>query len=481
MSVLPGGPLAARPGDAPPPSAARGPLASRAGLVRDNPVVREIWIIASLAVTVIGVAAGETVVAIIGATVLLAGLMARVSSRLAFERLEVTHALSADHAFVGEHVEYRVSVVNRKLLPLPWLELRTRMHETLEPEGRRLTPSGMPAIAYLVRRTGLRWYERVTWRYRIPMTARGHYRLGPIHLRSGDLFGLFPRESEAPATLPLWVYPEIVPLAELGLPLFRPLGERRGGNRLFEDPTRLQTLRDYRPGDPLKRVDWKASARRRSLVSRVFEPPSSPHVVLALNVSTLEEAWRGFAVDLFERAVTTAASLAAQFAEAQQPYGLLANCTLPNQHASIRVAAGRSHAHSLRVLEALAMVSNFQLLSAERLLAEEATRLPVGSTVVLVTAVLTPAMVDALQRLRRHGHGAAVVYVASDEPAPALGPIPLHCVAPAFERMEWRRAPGRHSWAATETVAPAGAPAVEAGSPWARPTAGPPGGNGGRP
>lgn len=451
----------------------------------EHRLLRSAWVPGSLLVVLIGVASDVMVVAIIGATIFVSGWLAQLWSRLALERLDLVHRLSQTHAFIGESVDYEIRVVNRKLLPLPWLEVHTEIAEALEPTPRRLKPSGMPKIAWLSRTTNLRWYERVTWRYRIPLTVRGLFQLGPTRLRAGDLFGLFHRERTVPDTLSLWVYPEVFPLDELGIPLYRPHGERGGGNPIFEDATRLQALRDYLPGDPRKRIDWKATARRLKLQSRIFDPSSTLHVVLALNVTTMAEAWHGFAGDLFERAVSATASLAAGYGETRVPFGLLVNCTVPNQDATVRIPPGRASAQYTRVLEALAMVDSFTLVPVERLLEEEARRLPWGSTLVLVTASLSDDLPATVARLRRRGHRTAIVYVGPDTPPESVGGAPVHNIAPAFERIAWRRSASGHTWSRVDAPAadrsdgdqdtvlprpaPTDRPGVAAGSPWSRP------------
>ena len=340
----------------------------------DNRFIRETWIVVSFLIVILGITADEIVIALVGAAIFVTGWLARLWGWFALHRVEVDLSVSSSHAFVGETLRFQMRLRNRKMLPLAWLQVRTAMHEIFEPVDHQLEPSGQPLMRWLDRLTNLRWYEQLTWDYDIPLRARGYYRFGATRLRSGDLFGFFRRERQDVDEVAVWVYPEVTPLDQLDLPLFRPLGEHRGGNPLFEDPTRLRGLRDYVPGDPLKRVDWKATARRGELVSRVYDPSSSPHVLLALNVATLPNAWQGYFGQVFERAVSVTASLAAAYADERHPVGLIANCTYPGHDATIRVPAGRADVQSTRILEALAMADVFTIDPIERLLEEEGRR-----------------------------------------------------------------------------------------------------------
>jgi len=65
---------------------------------------------------------------------------------------------------------------------------------------------------------------------------------------------------------------------------------------VIEDPLRLATVRDYRAGDSIRHVHWKATARRGSLQTKVFDPGATQTLIVALNTQTLDSpyaaSWR---------------------------------------------------------------------------------------------------------------------------------------------------------------------------------------------
>ncbi|MDE2968238.1 MAG: DUF58 domain-containing protein [Chloroflexota bacterium] len=422
------------------------------GFRHDNRIIRAIWAPATLLVVLLGVATGEIIVSLVAATVLVAGWAAWTWTRYALNRLESEVEISQNHAFVGETLELTLRLENRKVLPLTALQVRINLPEILEPSNEPFSKlhESAPQEGVVVRSTSLRWYERLIWNFQIPLITRGHFRLARIDLKSGDLFGVYRRERSDDAEHTLWVYPEVISLDRLGLPRLRPQGEQRGGQRLFEDPTRLQTIRDYRPGDPLKKVDWKATARRQSLQSRVYDPSSDLIAMVALNVSTLPHAWQGFFGDIFERAVSVAASLANGFAEERVPVGLLANCTWPGHDTAIRVPASRAPGQMTRILEALAMADVFTLVRIERMLSEE--RLTYGSTLALVTAVLTPALESSLLQLKRHGAQIGLIYVGIEDPPSTFAESPVYDIRSALEGLHFERVGEAGPWARTDRL-----------------------------
>jgi len=76
---------------------------------------------------------------------------------------------------------------------------------------------------------------------------RGYYQLGPLLLETGDVFGLHRRFRVATEPHFALVLPKVLPLQGYNLASRRPIGEIRVVHRLFEDPTRLASIRPITP------------------------------------------------------------------------------------------------------------------------------------------------------------------------------------------------------------------------------------------
>ena len=305
-------------------------------------VFRDLWLLAGPVLIGVGAGTGQPMVTGIGVVVLIVGSLSRVWARYIFRRVSVSSSLSDSRAFQGEQVELSFELENRKPLPLPWFDLRLAISEELEVEKETPSAASAPGLSWLLRRGALGWYERRRWRTRISATERGQFQIGPAQLHSADLLGVFPRHLEVTGTIPFISYPRVFPLEDLGFPADRPLGESKGRNRIFEDPLRIAGLRDYEPGDALRRIDWKATARRGELQSRVYEPSAVQHLYVLLNIDTLGNSWEGYLKEDLERTVSMAASLAVWGTERRYAVGLLANGSLPNSDRPIRLAPSRS-------------------------------------------------------------------------------------------------------------------------------------------
>lgn len=358
--------------------------------------------------------------------VVIAGLLAIISAlawlwdRLALSKIEYRRSFGERRAFVGEIIDLHITVANRKLLPVNWLRIADRVPMALPLEGIEVLASNVPTVGRIRMVFALRWFEQVQRRYRIQCTQRGFFPFGPVELEAGDIFGLFSRTLRIPSRQWFIVYPKVESLTDLGLPPKEPFGPAKAMRQLFDDPVRTVGVRDYHPEDDLRRVHWKATARRQALQSRIYEPSTAHNLVILLNVATLAKHWQGYIPERMERVVSVAASIAA-YADGQRwPVGILTNGVLPESDQAVKVLPGRSPAQLTRIMEALAAVSPVASKQIEELIREESPKLPWGSTLVVVTALVTEPLKATLAGLRAGGRR---IVLASLEPVDAADPL----------------------------------------------------------
>lgn len=389
---------------------------------------RDAWLLAGGILVFAGFAASQPAIAGVGVAIVLIGAVSRFWARRLFDRVTLRRELGERRAFIDEAVPLEVTLENRKALPLPWYEWRIAFSDPLSVEQEGLASFAVPGLSWLVRRGALGWYERRRWQFQVRAAERGYHQVGPATIKSADILGVFPRTLADPVEQHLVVYPRVFPLEDLGFPADRPFGDRRGRNRLFEDPLRISGLREYRPGDPLKRIDWNATARRGDLTSRVYEPPATEQLYIVLNIDTLEHAWEGYLKEDLEHTVSTAASIAVWAAGAKFSVGLLANGSFPNADRPIRLPPSRSRDQLTLILEALAVIQPLTMGDLAGTVAREGSRIPAGSTIVAVASLVQEPLAAILVRLQAEGHRVFVV-ATSGRVQPALpAQLPLRLV-----------------------------------------------------
>ena len=339
--------------------------------------------------------------------------------------------LSQSRAFPGDQIDLTFEVANGKWLFLPWLEIVVELPCRLV-TGRLKTPSPYA-------RERLRWTtsisggQQVNWKHRLECKARGDYRLGPVRLRSGDIFGLFPKEMILPHFEHLLVYPLIVPVDRLALPLKELVGEVEVPKSIYEDVSRTMGTRDYQSSDAFKHIHWKSSARHSQLQTRQYESTTGLSLLLILDIYSFcqqEEQNEQH----FELAVTTAASLAYEAHQGRFSVGLVANS---DPEIQIPVRSGRSQ--FLLLLEALARIQAKSLLPLHEQLDKHKGSLPMGATLVIVTNNLLPSLTSLVYKLQREGHSLFLVSVGDKMPVNNLRGIPAISVQSIDELSQSRR------------------------------------------
>ena len=292
-------------------------------------------------------------------------------------------------------------------------------------EGETLGSRAVPGVGWLRRRGALGWYESQSWQFSLRPSERGYHQVGPGTVRSADLFGLLPASAQIGGTKHIVAYPEAPALASLVVPADRPIGSLKGRNRLFEDPVRIAGLRDYRPGDPLKRIDWKATARLGQLQSRVYEASADPQLYILLNIDTLEHSWEGYLKEDLERSVSVAASVAIWASEQRYSIGLLANGSFPDADRPIRLAPSRARDQIGRVLEALAVIQPLTMGDLASTVRRESSRVPAGSTIMVVASLIPEELAAAIVRLRAEQNNVIVLATSERVDTSELGNTPV--------------------------------------------------------
>ncbi len=301
-------------------------------------------------------------------------------------------------AFPGEPIDIQIAISNRSLLPMPWLSI----YESVPPA----------LLTHAVRRVvSLGAGERRVVSYTVLGQRRGLYRLGPLRLQTGDVLGLRERPLASERTDSLVILPQVLPLADLGLPAALPFGVRPAARSLFSDPARPVGVRGYQAGDAMRQIDWKSSARLGALQVRRQQPAIARETLVALAMSQAEYPSR-YSYDDQERAVVVAASLVADLIGRGQPAGLCTSGRDPlTGGTALVIAPGDGRAHMIAMLRLLGRLEAPPEGDVAAALSRASAGLSWGSTVVLICLRAGPDMVERLLPLRRRGLLVALILI----------------------------------------------------------------------
>ena len=242
--------------------------------------------------------------------------------------------------------------------------------------------------------------------YRIPTDRRGVHTAGPLEVLKQGAAGLAERRATLGGVTEYRVLPRILPVRGL------PAGVRRAhagtDERVERGGTDLVGLREYVPGDDLRRLHWATSARTGTLMIREDADPSLAHLTVLLDDRASSYTGTGL-----EDAVDVAASLAVAAVESGNGVRLLTLCGQVEVDASTpsRQAGARDE-----------LVHRLAEVTARELAGEPG---PVSivdrDVIVVVTGGLAP--LGSLV-LRAGGAGAGVVAIVDPSVGDGRGPAP---------------------------------------------------------
>lgn len=262
--------------------------------------------------------------------------------------------------------------------------------------------------------------------FAIPTSRRAVVKVGPVSVVRGDPLGLFERVHRRDEPVDLFVHPRTVNFDGQSLGFLRDL-EGLPATDLSRDDVSFHALREYQPGDDLRHVHWRSTARTGDVMVRQYEETRRSHFVIGLTTNPAD--YRDD--DEFELAISAAGSLGlralrdSQRVEVRVQQRLLPSATgkqfLDSLSALVHAGprAGRMVDLAGVVAATLPAASVVVLVCGSRVDANDlraaCSRLPFGARVLAVVAES-----GATPSLRRIGDANVVTVGALDQLAGAL-------------------------------------------------------------
>lgn len=180
--------------------------------------------------------------------------------------VEVRVSVEPVRVTAGDPVAGEVSVTNRARTPLLPLTIEV-------PVGEGGVRFGLPIMG-----TGKRYDEIFV----VPTQRRGVIPVGPVSTVRGDALGLFRRDVRWSQVTEIFVHPKITPLEPLTSGLIHDL-EGRTSESASPSDLAFHALREYVPGDDLRHVHWRSTAKHGTLLVRQFLDTRRAHLCVILD------------------------------------------------------------------------------------------------------------------------------------------------------------------------------------------------------
>ena len=109
----------------------------------NSAMTNELWLFVAVILVFIGLVASQGLLLVVGSMVIVMALTARLWEKYAFRRVTHQRTLSQTRAFIGDTLDYTVTLINDKVLPLIWLDMEDPFPEGLELIGGKLRGPGV--------------------------------------------------------------------------------------------------------------------------------------------------------------------------------------------------------------------------------------------------------------------------------------------------------------------------------------------------
>jgi uncharacterized protein (DUF58 family) len=316
--------------------------------------------------------------------------------------LRLTREAEFWRASVGDIFKEQYEIKNTSRLLALWVEVYNEMP--------------LPTAAGSRLLTRIRAREKQSYVARTWLTRRGGFPLGPTLLTVSDPLGLFRIEKRYPPERSLVILPMVFPITSF----LSPPGLLPGGQvirrKSFDITPHAAGVREYAPGDAMKRIHWPTSARRGQLMVKEFEQDPQAEVWLFLDAQQKVQAQKKFEAPdmplenlLFSRkpkltlppstleySISIAASLAHYFISQKQAVGLVTE-----DRTYTMLSAERSERQENKILETLAFLEGRGSLSIAALVGAQARQMPQGSSAILITPTVSLDVILAVDELQR--------------------------------------------------------------------------------
>lgn len=332
--------------------------------------------------------------------------MRQVRYRCYFEKEEVTEGDSLDLIEVIENTGW---------FPLPWLRSEYAVSKYLSFAGTHSVVTDR--TRYVSSLFFLRAYSRIERRWHVQCLRRGEYSVESVRLVTSDLLGSV--RSAIPAVdlggvltvLPRCYDKETIPLS----PKNFSAGEFPMRYSLLTDPVTVNGSRSYTGTEPLRRMDWKTTARIGELTVRTEELVQESCLYVCFTAQMSEYGRRYVSEEIAEHTIRVAAALFRELTERGEIFSVQSNCTAHGM--PIQSAPDCSPGNFLMLLRELAALSIEPEVSLR-----EAVSLPPYARLVL----LSPYLSEDIRRLKGMYPGADVILTAPPSAGEDMLFIPVY-------------------------------------------------------
>lgn len=305
---------------------------------------------------------------------------------------------------VGHYFSEKYEIFNNKRLPIIWVTIIDESHL-----------SNQKIVRIISWITGHRRREFIQLTL---LDRRGVFSLGPTIIKTGDPFGFFENTTTFNSIEKIVILPAYVKMEHF----IEPKGSISGGvarkSRSTEVSPYAVSVRDYITGDPLRRIDWKSTARLEKIMVKEFEedPQSTVWVFLDSNAENVYESknihiWNSYIDplmrknnyeyeywfrDSFEHEISLAASVIDFYISNNRYVGLYSN-----NKKMISISPEGGVRQMDKVLELLATINPTYDQTLADVILSQKNQLGNESTIIIIVSKINNDLLESIKQIQQ--------------------------------------------------------------------------------
>lgn len=302
-------------------------------------------------------------------------------------------------------------ISNNKILPVPCLKVESKIDRSLQ--FGRMQDLNVLDNMFHVSIFCLMPFTRITRTHTVKCSKRGYYRLTGAFLTARSITGSVSLTGDLKTDAEVYVFPRLLKFNELNLPSHSWQGDMVVRRWILEDPFVRAGVREYTSSDPMKNINWKATARSGILQVNQYEPTARHNLMIVLNVETSLDQWSvPRDPERVEYGISVAATVLDYAFKNALEAGFACNGYLKEkekEYVHINPAAGIRH--ETVIMECLARLVVDRSITFHTLLERELERHPGNTDYLFITAVVSDEMENKIRRLRNMGNSVEILRI----------------------------------------------------------------------
>lgn len=309
---------------------------------------------------------------------------------IAFQRTENREYYVDDKITIDSFID------NDTVLPIPYVEITDRTIEVMgDAPSRPTIVSMMPTERELVKNS-------------VVIKYRGIYDLGPVELKTSDVFGAFTWNRCVYSKGFIKVYPRVHNIESFTLKSMQSFGTLSTKNKAYEDNTSVSDIRKYNIGDSVKKIHWKVTAKKGNLHVKNYQLTGSASGYIFLDLKR-NCYYKGNMRVLEELAVETAASLVSFFLKKAVSINMYVNAS------KLYYTKGRDTNEIKGFLDILCEVSSQGQNTVTELLERRIKLITRGSSLIVITGDATYEDAQVYCSIKKLGYDLVVILVGDQD------------------------------------------------------------------